>query len=224
MSKLLSTVIFSTLLSTTAFAEEAVPSAAGVPDAARIAAINAELSKDVHTIKEVPPQITERTDNQNSFIRRPNSKGKEMIKEKQLNEEEKKAENDPNNVPISSSAIGAVPPPPEDTTSKPDDSPLIVTPKIGLPVIPVPRVEKAPDGPSQAPNPAMSPALRSLKPGDDNAPVAAELSDGTQALFKSDGSVSIITQDGRYHTPPDGVLTLRDGTTFNVEGGMRNDK
>lgn len=55
-------------------------------------------------------------------------------------------------------------------------------------------------------------------------PVSAELNDGSQAVFRSNGSVSVLGPDGKFRLPPDGVLTLKDGTTFQVKGGMRTEQ
>lgn len=70
-------------------------------------------------------------------------------------------------------------------------------------------------------NRIIAPGVVPLSPNDANSPVAAELMDGTQAIFRSDGSINVVMPNGKYVVPPDGVLTLKDGTTFNVEGGKR---
>lgn len=61
-----------------------------------------------------------------------------------------------------------------------------------------------------------------LKPAEeDKTPISASLLDGTEAVFYPDGKIKVKGTDGKEHTPPNGVLTLRDGTTFAVEHGVR---
>lgn len=67
---------------------------------------------------------------------------------------------------------------------------------------------------------ALTPSMRKLE----NNAISAELVDGQNVLFRENGYVSIVDERGRYITPPDGVLTLRDGTTFTVKDGLRVDQ
>jgi hypothetical protein len=54
-------------------------------------------------------------------------------------------------------------------------------------------------------------------------PVKATLKDGTPIEFEPDGSVVILGTDGSHTEAPDGVLTLKDGTTFAVKSGKKVD-
>lgn len=56
---------------------------------------------------------------------------------------------------------------------------------------------------------------------EDTGPITAALNDGTQVIFFNDGTVKVKIAGGKELTPPDGVLTLRDGTTFAVKDGKR---
>lgn len=66
-------------------------------------------------------------------------------------------------------------------------------------------------------------ATKHKKP-DNAAAISAELIDGQQVVLHENGYVSIVAERGRYITPPDGILTLKDGTTFNVRNGLRVDE
>jgi hypothetical protein len=61
-------------------------------------------------------------------------------------------------------------------------------------------------------------------PPNNPKPIHAELSDGTQVEFDLDGSVWILNKDGSKDPAPDGILTLKDGVTFNVKNGNRVDE
>lgn len=52
-------------------------------------------------------------------------------------------------------------------------------------------------------------------------PVMDELKDGTKIEIGTDGTVSIVNADGTKTTAPDGVLTLKDQTTFGVKDGKK---
>jgi hypothetical protein len=52
-------------------------------------------------------------------------------------------------------------------------------------------------------------------------PVMDELKDGTKIEIGTDGTVSIMNADGTKTTAPDGVLTLKDQTTFGVKDGKK---
>jgi hypothetical protein len=61
-------------------------------------------------------------------------------------------------------------------------------------------------------------------PPNNPKPIHAELNDGTQVEFDLDGSVWILNKDGSKDPAPDGILTLKDGVTFNVKNGNRVDE
>jgi hypothetical protein len=54
--------------------------------------------------------------------------------------------------------------------------------------------------------------------------VIAELKDGTKIEMGADGSVTALNADGSKAPVPDGILTLRDNTTFAVKNGKRLDE
>lgn len=68
---------------------------------------------------------------------------------------------------------------------------------------------------------SLTPSMR--KSGNDDTAIMAELSDGQHVVFRNNGSVMIMNERGRAILPPDGVLTLKDGTTFNIKDGMRTE-
>lgn len=51
----------------------------------------------------------------------------------------------------------------------------------------------------------------------------AELRDGTKIEISDDNTVTIINPDGTRNVAPDGILTLKDQTTFDVKDGKRVD-
>ena len=59
---------------------------------------------------------------------------------------------------------------------------------------------------------------------DDTSPITAELMDGSVVQFNTDGSIQMVGADGKKRTPPDGTMTLRDGTTFSIDKGFRSDE
>ncbi len=67
----------------------------------------------------------------------------------------------------------------------------------------------------------LSPSMR--KSGNDDTAITAELYDGQHVVFRDNGSVMIMDERGRAKLPPDGLLTLKDGTTFKVKRGMRTE-
>ena len=74
----------------------------------------------------------------------------------------------------------------------------------------------------EAPEPIknLTPAMKKAENTD---AIMAELNDGQHVVFRNNGYVSIMNERGRAITPPDGVLTLKDGTTFNIKDGMRTE-
>lgn len=79
--------------------------------------------------------------------------------------------------------------------------------------------KKQPEAPDPITN--LSPSMR--KSGNDDTAIMAELNDGQHVVFRNNGSVMIMNERGRAILPPDGVLTLKDGTTFNIKDGMRTE-
>jgi len=65
---------------------------------------------------------------------------------------------------------------------------------------------------------ATPPAVKQEVKSESSADV---LKDGTKIEIGSDGIVKIINADGTKTTAPDGVLTLKDETTFNVKDGKK---
>lgn len=89
---------------------------------------------------------------------------------------------------------------------------------------------------SAAPEPAPAPASSSLPnasppllfkvaptapPQASSSAIKAELKDGTHIEIMADGSVLIVNSDGSKTPAPDGVHTLKDGTTFEVKDGKQ---
>lgn len=85
------------------------------------------------------------------------------------------------------------------------------------------RLEVAQDKKKEdAPEPItnLTPAMKKAENTD---AIMSELIDGQHVVFRNNGYVSIMNERGRAITPPDGVLTLKDGTTFNIKDGMRTE-
>jgi len=80
-------------------------------------------------------------------------------------------------------------------------APVAVAPAATPPVNPVPAMEMA--------KPVVS------------GPVQSELKDGTKIETGLDGSVTVVNVDGTRTPAPDGILTLKDGTTISVKNGNK---
>lgn len=67
----------------------------------------------------------------------------------------------------------------------------------------------------------LTPSMR--KSANDDTAIIAELNDGQHVIFRNNGAVMIMNERGHAILPPDGILTLKDGTTFNIKDGMRTE-
>lgn len=103
--------------------------------------------------------------------------------------------------------------------SKPATAP-VATPAAPAPAAPAPATSATPAESNSTPTPSAQMVDELTKPQELKA-ISAELMDGTQVIFNPDGTVEVVGIDNKKRTPPDGVLTLRDGTTFAVEKGFR---
>jgi hypothetical protein len=223
MRQLVSAFILTTALCTSSvFAEEAA--APGTPAFNSTEELNAHLSKDLHETRSKEYEDTAKRKDIIAPVKRLPSKEAE---EKYYENRRKDELNNRSSAGKTSRPLEEGENPDGTRVGEENKAPAfkafappmaIAKPKLDIrtPATPTP-----PAGLSTLPS---STALHPTAPGNPTAPVAAELSDGTQALFGADGKVSIVSSDGRYRAPPDGVLTLKDGTSFTVEGGARVDK
>lgn len=93
-------------------------------------------------------------------------------------------------------------------------APAVAAPEASAPAISLPA-------PTPAPQLQATPIPIPTAPPEETYPLTAELLDGTVVVFGKDGAVTVKGSDHKERVPPDGILTLRDGTTFEVHGGVR---
>lgn len=67
--------------------------------------------------------------------------------------------------------------------------------------------------------PSISTGTTATATTEDSKPVTGTLKDGTKYEIGSDKTVTLINPDGTKNVAPDGVLTNKDDTTFNVKEG-----
>lgn len=70
-----------------------------------------------------------------------------------------------------------------------------------------------------APSVSTGTSVSATSTTEDSKPVAGTLKDGTKYEIGSDKTVTLINPDGTRNVAPDGVLTNKDDTTFNVKEG-----